>query len=56
MNKKLLHVVWIVSTLIALLLVLRGLDVEIEHFEDGAGKITYCLPFDDAGPYWGGCN
>lgn len=22
-------------------------DVQIEHFEDGSGRITYCLPLSD---------
>jgi len=23
----------------------RACDIEIEHFEDGSGRITYCIPF-----------
>jgi len=23
----------------------RGINLKIEHFEDGAGRITYCLPY-----------
>lgn len=54
---KIVRIIWIVSTLIfGLTQIARGLDVQIEHFEDGSGRITYCLPFENAGPFWGGCN
>lgn len=54
---RIARIVWIVSALIfGLSQIARGMDLKIEHFEDGSGRITYCLPFESAGPYLGGCN
>ena len=24
----------------------HGLDIQFEHFEDGSGRLTYCLPWE----------
>lgn len=51
--QRITFVIWLISTVI---FVLSVTDLKIEHFEDGSGRITYCLPFEDAGPYLGGCK
>lgn len=57
MKKILLYTLYAVIIIINVLnIALHVADVKIEHFEDGSGRITYCLPFEDAGAYWGGCN
>jgi len=56
MKKTLLYVLLVAQVLIGALQIAHGLDMKVEHFEDGSGRITYCLPFEEAGPYWGGCN
>jgi len=35
----------IVFFVITLYFAAKSADIEIEHFEDGSGRITYCLPF-----------
>ena len=46
MNRKMIvTIVWAISTIVffgSLIVNVPGL--KIEHFEDGSGRITYCLP------------
>lgn len=47
MKKTLLYVLLVAQVLIGALQIAHGLDMKVEHFEDGSGRITYCLPFAD---------
>ena len=45
------HIPALLAALLALYLALvalvawHALDVQVTHFEDGSGRVTYCLPF-----------
>ena len=42
---RITHKVWVISTAIFIAsLFIRTFDVRFEHFEDGSGHITYCVP------------
>ena len=38
--------IWLIASLL-LTLVILGIqfDLQVKHFEDGSGRITYCVPF-----------
>lgn len=38
---------YIALFVLGIMQIARGLNVEYHHFEDGSGRLTYCLPFSD---------
>lgn len=47
MNKTVVNLFRVLAILWILSFLWVKFDVEFSHFEDGSGKITYCLPVGD---------
>lgn len=44
MKKITLYTLYFVLIVSGLLQIAEGLDLQYSHYEDGSGRITYCLP------------